>query len=50
MEETLKLKRQIRDWFNKNTNDQATLLKVASVINFPVPLNKEKVNDNHTPH
>jgi len=42
-----KLKRQIRDWYNKTTNDQATLLKVASVINFPTP-NKDKEDDNHT--
>lgn len=31
-----KLKRQIRDWYNKTTNDQATLLKVAEVIKYPV--------------
>lgn len=32
--DTLKLKRQIRDWYNKHVNDPATLLKVAEVIKF----------------
>ena len=34
--EAIKLKRQVRDWLNKNVNDTATLLKVAEVIKYPV--------------
>lgn len=30
----LKLKRQIRDWFNKYTNDEETLKQVAKVIGY----------------
>ena len=30
----LKLKRQIRDWFNKNVNDEQTLNEVGKVIGF----------------
>ena len=33
-QELLKLKRQIRDFFNKNVNDKVLLLKVACVIGF----------------
>lgn len=34
--DALKLKRQIRDWYNKHVNDTATLLKVAEVIKYHV--------------
>lgn len=34
--EAIKLKRQVRDWLNKNINDTATLLKVAEIIKYPV--------------
>ena len=30
----LKLKRRIRDWFNKNVDDEETLMKVAKVIGY----------------
>jgi hypothetical protein len=36
MDEVLKLKRQVRDWLNKNVHDTATLLQVAEVIKYPV--------------
>ena len=39
-EAILKLKRQIRDHFNKEVHDHGTLKKVAEVINF----NTEKEN------
>jgi hypothetical protein len=32
--DTLKLKRQIRDWFNKNTHELEALQEVAKVIGF----------------
>ena len=40
-EATIKLKRQIRDHFNKKVHDQATLDKVAEVIKLDVNTNKK---------
>lgn len=40
--ELLKKKRQIRDFLNKNIHDEATLNRVAEVINFKPEGKKEK--------
>lgn len=46
MNDVVKLKRQIRDYFNKNTNDMATLKGVAVLIGYkPQTDEKEKQYD-----
>jgi hypothetical protein len=34
---TVKYKRQVRDFYNKNVHDESTITKVAEVIGFPPP-------------
>jgi hypothetical protein len=36
-DKTLKLKRQVRDHYNKKVHDRDTLVKVAEVIKFQIP-------------
>lgn len=36
-EKTIKIKRQVRDFFNKSVKDEATLRAVAKVIGFTIP-------------
>lgn len=38
---TIKLKRQVRDYFNKNVHDRGLITKVAKLIGYK----KEKQND-----
>lgn len=38
-DKTLKLKRQVRDYYNKHVNDEDTIEEVAKVIGFPLPDN-----------
>ena len=35
-DKTLKLKRQVRDHYNKKVHDRETLVKVAQVINYEI--------------
>ena len=39
----VKLKRQIRDYFNKQVNDKETLLAIAKIMNFTPPAKREAV-------
>lgn len=39
--DTLKYKRQVRDWYNKNVHDAHTIDKVAEAISFPITVSKE---------
>jgi hypothetical protein len=39
MDTITKLKRQVRDYYNKHANDKATIEEVAKVIGFPLPDN-----------
>ena len=36
-DQTLKLKRQVRDFYNKNVVDEATVRAVASAIGYIIP-------------
>lgn len=42
-EATLKLKRQVRDHYNKNVHDESIINKIARLIGYTT---KEKENDN----
>ena len=33
--DTLKYKRQVRDWYNKHVHDEETIDRVATIIRYP---------------